>query len=86
VGVYDTCWCSGGVLSLGRARAYTIWILTPTDIAALWYPIVGGTVLSRFVLKMQNSAWRTDHRRRDSVSVAIFLIFTNILLDPQSAS
>ncbi|KAJ7789093.1 hypothetical protein B0H14DRAFT_2945877 [Mycena olivaceomarginata] len=67
LGVYDTCWCSGGVLSLGRARAYTIWILTPTDIAALWYPIVGGTVLS-------------------SVSVAIFLIFTNILLDPQSAS
>ncbi|KAF8206843.1 hypothetical protein K438DRAFT_1904917 [Mycena galopus ATCC 62051] len=66
-GVYDTCWCSGVVLALGRARAYTIWILTPTDIAALWYPVVGGTVLA-------------------SVSVAIFLVFTNILLDPQASS
>ncbi|KAJ7807301.1 hypothetical protein B0H14DRAFT_2873741 [Mycena olivaceomarginata] len=61
LGVYDTCWCSGGVLSLGRARAYTIWILNAYG-----------------------------HRRTlvsyCFVSVAIFLIFTNILLDPQSAS
>ncbi|KAJ6474232.1 hypothetical protein C8R45DRAFT_1160437 [Mycena sanguinolenta] len=66
-GVYDTCWCSGVVLVFGRARAYTIWILTPTDIAALWYPVAGGTVLA-------------------SVSVVIFLVFTNILLDPQASS
>ncbi|KAF8187390.1 hypothetical protein K438DRAFT_1015754 [Mycena galopus ATCC 62051] len=45
-GVYDTCWCSGIVLVFGRARAYTIWISTPTNIAAIWYPVVGGTLLA----------------------------------------
>ncbi|KAF8172402.1 hypothetical protein K438DRAFT_1772757 [Mycena galopus ATCC 62051] len=53
----------GVVLGFGRARVYTIWISTPTDIVALRYPVVGATVVA-------------------SVSVAIFLVFTNILLDP----
>ncbi|KAJ6553485.1 hypothetical protein DFH09DRAFT_1166747 [Mycena vulgaris] len=45
IGVYDTCWCSSSFLYLG-SRAYSVWILTPMDIQALWYPTVGGTVLA----------------------------------------
>ncbi|KAF7341240.1 hypothetical protein MVEN_01859600 [Mycena venus] len=44
-GVYDTCWCNGSVLYLG-SRSYTVWILTSADIAELWYPVAGGTVLA----------------------------------------
>jgi hypothetical protein len=46
-GVYDTCWCNGSVLYLG-SRSYTVWIMTPADIAEFWYPVAGGTVLARF--------------------------------------
>ncbi|KAJ7896519.1 hypothetical protein B0H13DRAFT_2522979 [Mycena leptocephala] len=48
-GVYDTCWCNSSVLYLGK-RAYSVWILTPADIAAFWYPVVGGTVLASGVV------------------------------------
>ncbi|KAJ7924271.1 hypothetical protein B0H13DRAFT_1864141 [Mycena leptocephala] len=65
-GVYDTCWCNGSVLYLG-SRSYTVWIMTPADIAEFWYPVAGGTVLA-------------------SVTVIAFLVFTYILLDPQSTS
>ncbi|KAJ7112476.1 hypothetical protein C8R44DRAFT_710993 [Mycena epipterygia] len=49
IGVYDTCWCNSSVLYLGR-RAYSIWILTPSDIDAMWYPVAGATVLASGVV------------------------------------
>ncbi|KAJ7612000.1 hypothetical protein DFH06DRAFT_1243856 [Mycena polygramma] len=48
-GLYDTCWCNSTVLYLG-VRAYSVWILTPADIVAFWYPVVGGTVLASGVV------------------------------------
>ncbi|KAJ6553493.1 hypothetical protein DFH09DRAFT_1166766, partial [Mycena vulgaris] len=44
-GVYATCWCNSSFLYL-RSRAYSVWILTPMDMQAFWYPVVGGTVLA----------------------------------------
>ncbi|KAJ7327535.1 hypothetical protein DFH08DRAFT_710349 [Mycena albidolilacea] len=48
-GVYDRCWCISSILHLG-SRAYAVSILTPADIAAFWYPVVGATVLARCVI------------------------------------
>ncbi|KAJ7661854.1 hypothetical protein B0H17DRAFT_1337114 [Mycena rosella] len=48
-GIYDSCWCTSSHLYLG-ARAYSVLILTPADIAALWYPVVGATLLASGVV------------------------------------
>ncbi|KAJ7799199.1 hypothetical protein B0H14DRAFT_3788487 [Mycena olivaceomarginata] len=44
-GVLDTCWCNSGILHLGSG-AYAVWVFTPADVAAFWYPGVGATVLA----------------------------------------
>ncbi|KAJ7488090.1 hypothetical protein FB451DRAFT_1226406 [Mycena latifolia] len=48
-GVYDNCWCNSSHLYLG-ARAYSVEIFTSADIAALWYPVVGATLLTSGVV------------------------------------
>ncbi|KAJ6589768.1 hypothetical protein B0H19DRAFT_924057 [Mycena capillaripes] len=44
-GVYDSCFCTSSVIYLG-ARAYSVSILTTAEIDALWYPVVGATLLA----------------------------------------
>ncbi|KAJ7211951.1 hypothetical protein C8J57DRAFT_1097357, partial [Mycena rebaudengoi] len=45
IGLYDTCWCISSAFSL-RTRGYNVVTLTPADIAGLWTPVVGGTILA----------------------------------------
>jgi hypothetical protein len=88
-GVYDTCWCNSSVLYLGK-HAYSVWIFTPADIAAFWYPVVGGTVLARLVgcalLFESTIELREFSFWLFSGVVIIFIAFVNLLLEPHLSS